>query len=61
MGMGASYSTAVTLANGLGYFYHDKPSQDDFEEWKRDYIQRLEEERKNDPKTFIGWALKGLK
>ena len=32
-----------------------------FEIWKSEYMERIREEKRNDPKTFIGWALKGFK
>lgn len=32
----------------------------DYLEWERKYRERLEEERKNDPKTVWGWAMKAF-
>jgi hypothetical protein len=41
--------------------YTSKKYMENYPEWERKQLQKLEDERKNDPKTFVGWALKGLK
>ena len=51
-----SMSTELANANFMNYMKPDN----DFEEWRRDYQRKLDEEKANDPTTIFGWALKGL-
>ena len=63
MASGSSSSNLAFTPSGNVVVFGTPPpnqSREDFEKWKAEQIARKAELESGDPKTFLGWALKGV-